>query len=135
MKRFGWLIPALLLMMPLVSHADYTWTASGTVTGGAVADNTTATITLPPEVGAITYLKLPTIDSASVAISGGYEDNTSVFYTIASNYSATALIDFTYAATTGGKLLLMPDLRPFRRVKITLGAGQSADRALTLVGK
>jgi hypothetical protein len=133
MKRFRWLILALILVTPLAAHADYTWTASGTVTGGVVADNTTTTITIPPEVGPITYLLVPTIDSASIALSGSYDGTN--FFTIASNYSATALIDFTYAATTGGKLLLMPDLRPLRKLKITCGAAQASDRAFTLAGK
>ena len=134
MKRFRWLIPILALFaFAIPCSADYTWTATGTVTGGVVADNTTTTITLSPLVGEITYLHVPTIDSASIAISGSYDDTN--YYTIASNYSATALIDFTYAATTGGKLLKLPDLRPFRKIKITCGAAQASNRVFTLVGK
>lgn len=133
MRRFTWLVLILVLLAPAVLHADYTWTASGTVTGGIVADNTTTTITIPPEVGPITYLIVPTLTSSAIAISGSVDGTN--YYTIASNYSATALIDFTYAATTGGKMLKMPDLRPFRKLKITCGAGQASDRAFTLVGK
>ena len=134
MKRFRWLITILVMVaFAAPCFADYTWTASGTVTGGVVADNTTTTITVPPEVGDITYLHVPTIDSAAIAISGSYDGTN--YYTIASNYSATALIDFTYAATTGGKLLKLPDLRPLRKIKITCGAAQAANRVFTLVGK
>jgi len=134
MKRFRWLMLILVVMTFAVPcFADYTWTVSGTLTGGVVADNTTLTLTIPPQVGLITYLIVPTITSAAIAISGSYDDTN--FFTIASNYSATALIDFTYAATTGGKALLMPNLSPFRKLKITSGAAQAADRVFTLVGK
>lgn len=133
MKRSLLVLVAVLCLLPVVCFADFTWTATGTVTGGDVSDNTTTTIILPPEVGDVTYLHVPTIDSAAIAISGSYDGTN--YYTVASNYSATALIDFTYAATTGGKLLKMPDLRPFRKIKITCGAGQGSDRVFTLVGK
>jgi hypothetical protein len=134
MKRFLWVLLVLIsISVAGPSFADYTWTASGTVTGGVVADNTTTTITLDVRVGEITYLHVPTIDSAAIAVSGSYDGTN--YYTIASNYSATALIDFTYAATTGGKLLKMPDLRPLRKLKITCGAAQASDRVFTLVGK
>jgi hypothetical protein len=47
MKRFIWLLPVLVLMaFAPPCFADYTWSASGTVSGGVVADNTTTTIAL-----------------------------------------------------------------------------------------
>jgi hypothetical protein len=134
MKRITLLLLVLVaFVFAIPCSADYTWSVSGTMTGGVVADNTTLTLAIPPEVGEISYLLVPTITSATIAISGSIDGTN--FFTIASNYSATALIDFTYAATTGGKALKMPDLRPYRYLKITSGAAQAADRAFTLVGK
>lgn len=105
---------------------------SATLTGGVVADNTTVTFTLRQGVGHNSYLYVPTIDSAAIAL-GCSVDGTN-FGTMATNYSATALIDFTYAATTGGKVLKLPDISGCRKVKITAGAAQTADRTFVLFG-
>jgi hypothetical protein len=127
------LLAVALLMIALPCFAWETWQVSGTLTGGVVTDNTTLTITLPSRVGSNSYLYVPTIDSAAIALSGSL--NGTAFGTIASNYSATALIDFTYAATTGGKMLKLPDISAFRYIKITCGAGQSANRTFIIFGR
>jgi len=132
MKRLLGLILALVVLA-VPCFAFDSWRISATLTGGVVADNTTVTFTLPSRVGEASYLVVPTIDSAAIAISGSLDGTT--FYTIASNYSATALIDFTYAATTGGKVLKLPDISPFRYLKITCGAAQASNRTFILFGK
>jgi hypothetical protein len=132
MKRLLGLILALVVLA-VPCFAFDSWRISATLTGGVVADNTTVTFTLPSRVGEASYLVVPTIDSAAIALSGSLDGTT--FYTIASNYSATALIDFTYAATTGGKVLKLPDISPFRYLKITCGAAQASNRVFILFGK
>jgi hypothetical protein len=97
-----------------------------------VADNTTLTFTLPVNVGHNSYLYVPTIDSAAIALSCSVDGTN--FGTMATNYSATALIDFTYAATTGGKVLKLPDISACRYLKITTGAAQAADRVFVVFG-
>jgi hypothetical protein len=97
-----------------------------------VADNTTVTFTLPSNVGSNSYLHVPTITSAAIALSCSVDGTT--FGTMATNYSATALIDFTYAATTGGKVLKLPDISACRKLKITSGAAQAADRVFVVFG-
>jgi len=105
---------------------------SATLTGGVVADNTTVTFTLRAGVPKAMYLYVPTIDSAAIALSCSVDGTT--FGTMATNYSATALIDFTYAATTGGKVLKLPDISPCRFLKITAGAAQGSNRTFILFG-
>jgi hypothetical protein len=128
---------ALLVILALAvlvfpAFAFESWQRSGTLTGGVVADNTTLTFTLPSNVGHNSYLYVPTIDSAAIALSCSVDGTT--FGTMATNYSATALIDFTYAATTGGKVLKLPDISACRKVKITAGAAQAANRTLVIFG-
>jgi len=108
------------------------WQRSGVLTGGVVADNTTLTFTLPSNVGHNSYLYVPTITSAAIALSCSVDGTN--FGTMATNYSATALIDFTYAATTGGKVLQLPDISPCRKLKITAGAAQAANRTFIIFG-
>jgi len=105
---------------------------SATLTGGAVTDNTTVTFTLRAGVPKTMYLYVPTIDSAAIALSCSVDGT--AFGTMATNYSATALIDFTYAATTGGKVLRLPDISPCRLLKITAGAAQAANRIFVIFG-
>lgn len=119
-----------ILAVPL--YAFESWQQSATLTGGVVADNTTVTFTLRSSVGHNSYLYVPTIDSATIVL-GCSVDGTN-FGTMATNYSATALIDFSYAATTGGKVLKMPDISACRKVKITAGTAQAANRTFILFG-
>jgi len=128
---------ALLVILALAvlvfpAFAFESWQRSGTLTGGVVADNTTLTFTLPSNVGHNSYLYVPTITSAAIALSCSVDGTN--FGTMATNYSATALIDFTYAATTGGKVLKLPDISACRKVKITAGVAQAANRTLVIFG-
>jgi hypothetical protein len=131
MKKIVFIVLALTLLAASAFGWD-TWRRSATLTGGVVADNTTVTFTLPSTVGRNSYLHVPTIDSAAVALSCSVDGST--FGTLATNYSATALIDFTYAATTGGKVLKLPDISPCRKLKLTAGAAQAADRTFIIFG-
>ena len=133
MKRFSAIVFLAVFLYSIPCFPWDSWRRSATLTGGVVTDNTTVTFTLPTNVGETSYLIVPTIDSASIALSGSVDGTT--FYTIASNYSASALIDFTYAATTGGKVLRLPDISPFRYLKITCGAAQAANRTFILFGR
>jgi hypothetical protein len=132
MKKLALLILLVLTLVPVQAGAWESWQRSATLTGGAVADNTTVTFTLPSNVGHHSYLYVPTITSAAIALSCSVDGTN--FGTMATNYSATALIDFTYAATTGGKVLLLPDISPCRKLKITSGAAQAADRTFIVFG-
>ena len=129
MKRLA-LLPLLLILLVSPAYAWDSWRISATL--DILVSDTTVTFTLPSKVGSASYLIVPTITSSSIALSGSVDGTN--FYTIASNYSATALIDFTYVAGTGGKVLLMPDLSPFRYLRITVSS-QSANRTFTLFGK
>ena len=122
----------VLAALAIPAFAWESWQQSATLTGGVVADNTTVTFTLRSGVGHNSYLYVPTIDSAAIALSCSVDGST--FGTMATNYSATALIDFTYAATTGGKVLKLPDISGCRKLKITLGAAQASNRALVVFG-
>jgi hypothetical protein len=132
MKKIVLVVLALTLLAASAFGFD-TWRRSVTllVTEGGT-DNTTVTFTLPSNVGHNSYLHVPTIDSAAVALSCSVDGST--FGTMATNYSATALIDFTYAATTGGKVLKLPDISACRLLKITFGAGQTDNVTLTAFG-
>lgn len=132
MKKLVLLALLVLMLVPARAGAWESWQRSGTLTGGVVADNTTLTFTLPSNVGHHSYLYVPTITSAAIALSCSVDGTT--FGTMATNYSATALIDFTYAATTGGKVLQLPDISPCRKLKITSGAAQTADRIFVVFG-
>jgi hypothetical protein len=131
MKRILFVVLALLILAVPAFGWD-TYRQSATLTGGEVADNTTVTFTLRSNIPKTTYLYVPTIDSAAIALSCSVNGTT--FGTMATNYSATALIDFTYAATTGGKVLRLPDISPCRLLKITAGAAQAADRTFVVFG-
>lgn len=136
MKRSFWhgacVLLLLLFVLAVPSFAFDTYRQSAVLTGGAVADNTTVTFTLRQGVPKTMYLYVPTIDSAAIAL-GCSVDGTN-FGTMATNYSATALIDFTYAATTGGKVLKLPNISPCRLLKITAGAAQASNRTFVLFG-
>jgi hypothetical protein len=121
-----------LAVLAFPAFAWETYQQSATLTGGVVTDNTTVTFTLRQGVGHNSYLYVPTIDSAAIALSCSVDGTN--FGTMATNYSATALIDFTYAATTGGKVLQLPDISPCRKLKITSGAAQAADRVFVVFG-
>jgi len=132
MKKILFVVLALAILA-LPAFGWDTWRRSATllvVPGGT--DNTTVTFTLPSNVGHNSYLHVPTITSAAVALSCSVNGTT--FGTMATNYSATALIDFTYAATTGGKVLKLPDVSACRLLKITFGAGQTDNVTLTAFG-
>jgi hypothetical protein len=131
---FLWCVALVLFVTVFVvpAHCFDSYRQSATLTGGVVTDNTTVTFTLRQGVPHTMYLYVPTIDSAAVALSCGVDGTT--FGTMATNYSATALIDFTYAATTGGKVLKLPDISPCRLLKITLGAAQAANRTFVVFG-
>ena len=131
MKKVLFAVLALAVLV-FPAFAFESWQRSGTLTGGVVADNTTLTFTLPSNVGRNSYLYVPTIDSAAIALSCSVDGTT--FGTMATNYSATALIDFTYAATTGGKVLKLPDISACRKVKITAGAAQATNRTFVIFG-
>jgi len=123
----------LVFVLVVPSFAFESYRQSATLTGGGeAADNTTVTFTLRQGVPKAMYLYVPTIDSAAIAL-GCSVDGTN-FGTMATNYSATALIDFTYAATTGGKVLKLPDISPCRKLKITAGAAQGSDRTFVIFG-
>lgn len=132
MKKLVLLVLLVLMVVPIQAGAWESWQRSATLTGGVVADNTTVTFTLPSNVGHHSYLSVPTIDSAAIALSCSVDGTN--FGTMATNYSATALIDFTYAATTGGKVLKLPDISACRKLKITAGAAQAANRIFVVFG-
>ena len=131
MKKVLFAVLALAVLV-FPAFAFESWQRSGTLTGGVVADNTTLTFTLPSNVGHNSYLYVPTIDRAAIALSCSVDGT--AFGTMATNYSATALIDFTYAATTGGKVLKLPDISACRKVKITAGAAQATNRTFIIFG-
>ena len=131
MKKALFVVLALAVLV-IPSFGFESWQRSGVLTGGVVSDNTTLTFTLPSNVGHNSFLYVPTIDSAAIALSCSVDGTT--FGTLATNYSATALIDFTYAATTGGKVLQLPDISPCRKLKITAGAAQGSDRTFVIFG-
>jgi hypothetical protein len=131
MKKIALVILALVFLAIPAFGFD-TYRQSATLTGGIVTDNTTVTFTLRAGVPKTMYLYVPTIDSAAIALSCSVDGTT--FGTMATNYSATALIDFTYAATTGGKVLRLPDISPCRLLKITAGAAQAANRTFIVFG-
>ena len=112
------------------AHAWESWQRSATM--NTAVDNTIVTFTLPRNVGKNNYLYVPTIDSAAVTLSCSLDGTT--YGVIASNYSATALIDFTYAATTGGKTLKLPDISACRYLKVTFGAEQQDNVVLRVFG-
>jgi len=131
MKKVLFAVLALaFLAAPALGFDSYR--QSATLTGGVVTDNTTVTFTLRQSVPKTMYLYIPTIDSAAIALSCSVDGTT--FGTMATNYSATALIDFTYAATTGGKVLRLPDISPCRYLKITAGAAQASNRVFMIFG-
>ena len=132
MKKLVLFALFVLVLMPVQADAFKSWQRFGVLTGGVVADNTTLAFTLPVNVGHHSYLYVPTIDSAAIALSCSVDGTN--FGTMATLYSATALIDFTYAATTGGKVLRLPDISPCRKLKITSGAAQAADRVFVVFG-
>ena len=131
MKKIVLVVLALTLLTASAFGFD-SYRQSATLTGGVVTDNTTVTFTLRAGVPKTMYLYVPTIDSAAIALSCSVDGT--AFGTMATNYSATALIDFTYAATTGGKVLRLPDISPCRLLKITAGAAQAANRTLVIFG-
>jgi len=131
MKKIVLVVLALTLLAASAFGFD-SYRQSATLTGGVVADNTTVTFTLRQGVPKTMYLYVPTIDSAAIALSCSVDGTN--FGTMATNYSATALIDFTYAATTGGKVLKLPDISACRLLKITFGAGQTDNVVLTAFG-
>ena len=131
MKKIVLAVLALTLLAASAFGFD-TYRQSATLTGGVVTDNTTVTFTLRQGVPKTMYLYVPTIDSAAIALSCSVDGTN--FGTMATNYSATALIDFTYAATTGEKVLRLPDISPCRLLKITAGAAQAANRTLVVFG-
>jgi len=129
MKKIVLVVLALTLLAASAFGFD-TWRRS--VTLNTAVDNAVVVFTLPSNVGHNSYLYVPTIDSAAVALSCSVDGST--FGTMATNYSATALIDFTYAATTGGKALKLPDISACRLLKITFGAGQTDNVTLSAFG-
>jgi hypothetical protein len=129
---FLWFAALVLFILVAPSYGFESWQRSATLTGGVVTDNTTVTFTLPSNVGHNSYLYVPTITSATIALSCSVDGTN--FGTMATNYSATALIDFTYAATTGGKVLKLPDISACRKLKITAGAAQAANRTFVVFG-
>lgn len=131
MKKILFAVLALAILA-VPAFAWETYRQSATLTGGVVTDNTTVTFTLRSSVGRNMYLYVPTITSAAVALSCSVDGTN--FGTMATNYSATALIDFTYAATTGGKVLKLPDISACRKLKITSGAAQASDRVFVVFG-
>jgi len=131
MKKVFFVVLALaVLAFPAFGFES--WQRSGVLTGGVVADNTTLTFTLPSNVGHNSYLYVPTITSAAIALSCSVDGTN--FGMMATNYSAPALIDFTYAATTGGKVLKLPDISACRKLKVTSGAAQAADHTFVVFG-
>jgi hypothetical protein len=132
MKSKLWFLWAVALML-IVSVPALSWESwQRSVTLNTAVDNAVVVFTLPSNVGHNSYLYVPTIDSAAVALSCSVNGTT--YGTMATNYSATALIDFTYAATTGGKVLKLPDISACRLLKITFGAGQTDNVTLTAFG-
>jgi hypothetical protein len=126
------LVILALAVLAFPAFGFESWQRSATLTGGVVADNTTVTFTLPSNVGHNSYLYVPTITSAAIALSCSVDGTN--FGTMATLYSATALIDFTYAATVGGKVLQLPDISACRKLKITSGAAQAANRTFVVFG-
>lgn len=131
MKKLALVVLALVVLAVPAFGFD-TYRQSAVLTGGVVTDNTTVTFTLRAGVPKTMYLYVPTIDSAAIALSCSVDGT--AFGTMATNYSATALVDFTYAATTGGKVLKLPDISPCRFLKITAGAAQATNRTLVIFG-
>jgi hypothetical protein len=132
MKSKLWFLLAVALVL-IISVPALSWdTWRRSVTLNTAVDNAVVVFTLPSNVGHNSYLYMPTIDSAAVALSCSVDGT--LYGTMATNYSATALIDFTYAATTGGKVLKLPDISACRLLKITFGAGQTDNVTLTAFG-
>jgi len=128
MKRL--LLSALLLLVWSTSaYAWSSWQASGTLTGGEVADNTTVTITLPQNVGQDSYMYVPTITTGTVAISGSIDGTTFGTLYLESG-SAWAL-----GSGSGGLFIELPKINAYYQIKITTGAEQVADRVFILFGK
>ena len=128
------LVAVLLAFISTSVFAWTTWQRPGTLTGGVVADNTTVTITLPNNVGLNSYLYVPTIDSATLAISGSMDGT--LFGTIYDEQTnGAAKIAWSVAATTGGLMLELPPINAFKKIKITCGTAQAADRLFVLFGK
>lgn len=130
MKKILFVVLALaVFVVPVIFAAEGDGPGQGVFT---VRDMSPRPPPLPSNVGHNSYLYVPTIDSAAIALSCSVDGTT--FGTMATNYSATALIDFTYAATTGGKVLKLPDISGCRKLKITSGAAQAADRTFIVFG-
>jgi hypothetical protein len=132
MKSKLWFLWVVVLVL-IVSAQAFSWdTWRRSVTLNTAVDNAVVVFTLPSNVGHNSYLYVPTIDSAAVVLSCSVDGT--LYGTLATNYSATALIDFTYAATTGGKVLKLPDISACRLLKITFGAAQTDNVTLTAFG-
>jgi hypothetical protein len=133
MKRIGF-IAFFLLFISASAFAWPSWQRSGTLTGGEVTDNTTLTITLPNNVGEHSYLYVPTIDNATLALSGSMDGT--IFGTIYDEQTnGAAKIAWSVGATTGGLMLELPPIQVFKKIKITCGAEQSSDRIFVIFGK
>lgn len=128
MRRY--IFPVLFfLLLPSLAFPWSSWQASGTLTGGVVADNTTVTITLPPTVGQDSYMYVPTITTGTVAISGSIDGTTFGTLYLESG-SAWAL-----GSGSGGLFIELPKINAYHKIKITTGAEQAADRVFILFGK
>lgn len=122
-----------ILMLVLLAGTAFAWSAQATLTGGAVADNTTVTITLPSNAGGTAYLMVPTIESATIVFAGSYDDSTYLPIWYYSN--GASIVAFATGSTTGVIAIKLPDLGPFRKIKVTLGTPQSTNRVFIITGK
>lgn len=124
---------AVIVLFAVPAFAEPGWSVSGTLTGGVVTDNTTLTLTLPQYMGDTAYLYVPTITSATIALSGSADGTT--FGTIYDEQTnGTTKIAWSVGATTGGYMVELPPIQVFRKIKITAGAAQAANRVFVIYG-
>lgn len=123
-----------VVLLSLPSFALDTWRLTATLTGGVVSDNTDVTVTLPPRVGSISYLYVPTITASTLAVSGSVDGtNFGTIYDPISN--GTTKIAWGVASSTGGIIVQLPDISAFRYLKIVCGTAQPSNRAFVVFGR
>ena len=125
MKRFLFLL-ILLLAAPVFAYED--WQATGTVTSG----QTTGDITLPEGVGEGAWMNVPSLTTSAVTLSGSLDGTN--FGTVYSYNNAANMVAYATASGSGGYILLHPDIRVFRKLRVTI-TSQGADKAFLVYGK
>lgn len=132
MKKY--LIPILFLCALLLSGpaiAGNPWTGSAVIT--IATDNTTsAAVSLPRNVSRIA-LQVPTLDSAAVSLKVSVDGTTYQDLYCFSN--GTNTVKWATAASTGAYNVEVPcELYLWKYLKVVTGAGQTANRTITIYG-